>query len=126
METLLEIAEALAVVVFIFFNWLYQSICISAWQTTLGKKIFKLAVVNINDNNGKISFGQAARRAGWRILSESFFLIGYWGMNKEKYKQAFHDKKAQTIVLRRNGSIVLGIILAVLAALFIYYINIYW
>lgn len=51
--------------IIIIINWLYFSILESNanFQATLGKKIFKLKVVNIHDR--KITFGQASGRFFW-------------------------------------------------------------
>jgi len=77
---------------------IYQSFFIWYYGATLGKMSAKIKVIDFN-NFGKITFAQSVLRASGRILSESFFYLGFMLSYYTKSKQTFHDKVAKTLVV---------------------------
>jgi len=77
---------------------IYQSFFIWYYGATLGKMSSKIKVIDFN-NFGKITFAQSVLRASGRILSESFFYLGFALAYYTDSKQTFHDKVAKTLVV---------------------------
>jgi len=77
---------------------IYQSFFIWYYGATLGKMSAKIKVIDFN-NFGKITFAQSVLRASGRILSESFFYLGFALAYYTDSKQTFHDKVAKTLVV---------------------------
>jgi uncharacterized RDD family membrane protein YckC len=77
---------------------IYQSFFIWYYGATLGKLFTKIKVIDF-DNFGRVSFAQSVLRASGRILSESFFYLGFMLAYYTKSKQTFHDKIAKTLVV---------------------------
>jgi uncharacterized RDD family membrane protein YckC len=69
----------------------------SRWQATIGKKLMKIKVVDLNGH--RISFGQAIGRYLSKIVSCLTFCIGYMMAGWTEKKQALHDKIAGTLVI---------------------------
>ena len=82
--------------------WLYSAaLHSSSWQATVGKKIFKLQVID-GLHGGRISFGRATARYFLTFIS-SIFLIGYIIVGVTRNKQAFHDLIAKTYVIKKEN-----------------------
>jgi len=78
--------------------WLYSALQESgANQATIGKKAVGIKVVN--EEGGRISFGQATGRHFGKIISFLILLIGYLMMIWNSRKQTLHDKLARTFVV---------------------------
>ncbi len=69
----------------------------SKWQATVGKKLLKLKVTDLNGN--RISFWRALGRLLAMILSGMIFYIGYIMAGFTGKKQALHDLIAGTVVI---------------------------
>ncbi len=76
----------------------YQTFFIWYYGATIGKSIKKLRVIDFN-NFGRVSFMQALVRSSGRIISESFFYIGFLIAFYTDSKQTFHDKLGKTLVV---------------------------
>ena len=83
---------------FMLLRIIYQTFFI--WQNgmTPGKMVVKIKVVDI-DTAIPPSFVMALLRAGFRIVSESLFYIGYLMAYFNPLIQTLHDKMARTIVV---------------------------
>ena len=83
---------------FMLLRIIYQTFFI--WQNgmTPGKMVVKIKVVDI-DTAIPPSFVRAILRAGFRIVSESLFYIGYLMAYFNPLIQTLHDKMARTIVV---------------------------
>lgn len=82
------IAPAIATVVF----WRF-------WQATPGKAMLSLRVVDA-DTGKTLSVGQAAARYVCYILSALPLCLGFIWVAFDRKKQGWHDKIAQTVVVR--------------------------
>jgi uncharacterized RDD family membrane protein YckC/Tfp pilus assembly major pilin PilA len=81
--------------------WLYKALFeSSAWQATLGKKLFSIKVTDLNGN--RIGFGQATGRFFAQLLSQISFTIGYLMAAFTERRQALHDMIAGTLVVKRT------------------------
>ncbi|HJX85418.1 MAG TPA: RDD family protein [Candidatus Angelobacter sp.] len=81
----------------ILLQWLYDALLTSStWQATLGKRILKLKVTDMEGN--RISFGRATGRFFGKILSGMMCNIGYIMAAFTERKQALHDMIAGTLV----------------------------
>jgi uncharacterized RDD family membrane protein YckC len=77
-------------------EWLYwASLESSAWQATLGKRVFGLQVTDMDGR--RISFARASGRHFGKIIFVGFILAGF----TEK-KQALHDMIAGCLVIRKQ------------------------
>jgi len=103
---------------------IYSIFFLSTWSKTPGKSLLNLIVINDNDRS-HLSGGQALKRSLLQILSTLFFGIGYWNMGKDEKKQAFHDKKAETVVIQTEKPSTFAYIVAVSSVLFIIGLMIY-
>ena len=81
---------------------IYQSFFIWYYGATLGKMNAKIKVIDFN-NFGKVTFSQSVLRASGRILSESFFYLGFILAYYTKSKQTLHDKVAKTLVVNDSN-----------------------
>lgn len=86
------------ILAFMLLRIIYQTVFV--WQTgmTLGKIVMKIRVVDI-DTAMPPSFAMALLRAGFRIVSESVFYIGYLMAYFNPLVQTLHDRFARTIVV---------------------------
>jgi len=82
----------------IIVNWLYFAILESSqnYQATIGKRIFKLKVVDMYDK--KISFGKASGRFFAKAISGLLLGIGFFMIGFTKNRQGIHDMAAGTFV----------------------------
>ncbi|GAB4335846.1 MAG: RDD family protein [Flammeovirgaceae bacterium] len=79
--------------------WPYYAIMESGEsQATIGKKVMKIKVTNINGE--RVTFKQASIRYFAKIISTIIFLIGYIIAAFTSKKQALHDLIAETLVLK--------------------------
>jgi uncharacterized RDD family membrane protein YckC len=86
-------------VVSIVAGWLYQSLLeSSSWQATIGKKLLKLKVTDIDGN--RLGFGKATGRYFGKILSGMICLIGFIMVAFTEKKQGLHDIMAGTLVVK--------------------------
>lgn len=101
----------------IFWNYfsyvIYNTFALTIWSTTLGKYLFGLKVVT--EKNEDLNFGLALKRSLLQPLSTFFFGVGYWNMNKNDRKQAWHDTKTGIIVTREKKNLALAYIVMVIA-----------
>lgn len=70
----------------------------SKWQATIGKKLLKLNVTDMNGN--KISFWRAFGRYAAMAFLSGIFCIGYIMVAFTEKKQGLHDMIAGTIVTK--------------------------
>jgi uncharacterized RDD family membrane protein YckC len=82
----------------IVLKFLYQTFFIWYYGATIGKIIAKIKVIDF-DNFGKVSLLNSAVRSFGRIISESFFYIGFIIAFYTNSKQTFHDKFGKTLVV---------------------------
>lgn len=76
----------------------YQAFFTMQYGATLGKIAMKIRVIEIRTLQ-KPSVVSALNRAIFRIISETFFYLGFlWGM-LDPSRQALHDKTAKTLVV---------------------------
>jgi uncharacterized RDD family membrane protein YckC len=105
----LENDEVLTTGISLFINflsliatWFYSAILeSSAWQATLGKKIFGIRVTDLSGN--RISFGKATGRHFGKYLSSLICVIGFIMAAFTEKKQALHDMLANTLVVSGEG-----------------------
>lgn len=69
------------------------------WQATPGKAMLSLRVVDV-DTGKTLSVGQAAARYVCYILSALPLFLGFIWVAFDRRKQGWHDKIAQTVVVR--------------------------
>lgn len=87
----------LLILAVILVQWLYDALLTSStWQATVGKKLLKLKVTDMEGN--KISFGRATGRFFGKLLSGMMCNIGYIMAAFTERKQALHDMIAGTLV----------------------------
>ena len=80
---------------------IYNSICeASAMRGSVGKRIFKLVVVDI-DGQG-ISYLNALLRSIGKVASLFFYGLGFVSILFTEHRQAFHDYIAKTYVVKRD------------------------
>ena len=76
-------------------SWLYWALMeSSAWQATLGKKLFGLKVTDLQGR--RISFARASGRYFGKIVFVGFIMVAF----TEK-KQALHDMIAGCLVVKK-------------------------
>lgn len=81
--------------------WLYfAGMESSAGQATIGKRLLKLRVVDLQGQ--RISFGKATGRYFAKILSALPLCLGFLAAAFSKRRQAWHDKLAGCLVIK-NG-----------------------
>jgi uncharacterized RDD family membrane protein YckC len=71
----------------------------SAWQGTLGKRATGIKVTTLEGE--RVSFGRAAGRFFFKIVSASLFMSGYL-VSFSDQRQTWHDYISKTLVLRKN------------------------
>lgn len=95
--------QAAVVIIGIVAHWLYQSLLESStWQSTVGKKLLGLRVVNTEGS--RIGFGRATARHFSMFISSFILGIGFIMVAFTKRKQGLHDKLAGTLVIRPRNS----------------------
>ncbi len=81
---------------------LYYIIMTSTLGWTLGKRIFKLKVVEIDTQN-KISWGKVIlREIIGKFISNLVIFLGYIWIGFDAKKQGWHDKIASTVVIKEK------------------------
>ncbi len=83
---------------YIFMKIVYQAFFTMQYGATIGKIVMKIRVVDLKtfSNPNVLS---SLNRAIFRIVSETFFYLGFlWGV-LEPAKQTWHDKTARTLVV---------------------------
>jgi len=76
----------------------YQAFFVTQYGATLGKIAMKIRVIEIVTLQNP-SVVSSLNRAIFRIISETFFYLGFlWGM-LDPAKQTLHDKTAKTLVI---------------------------
>ena len=79
-------------------KFVYQTFFIWYYGATIGKIVAKIKVIDY-DNFGRVSLINSAIRSFGRIISESFFYIGFIIAYYTKSRQTFHDKFGKTLVV---------------------------
>ena len=78
---------------------LYETVLVSQWNGhTVGKKVMGIRV--IRKNGEKVDWVKAFVRSISKILSGMFFFLGYLWMLWDEDSQTWHDKLAETVVVR--------------------------
>jgi uncharacterized RDD family membrane protein YckC len=78
---------------------LYETILVSQWNGyTVGKKLMGIRVVS--RKGGKVDWVLAFVRSVGKILSGMFFCLGYLWMLWDEDSQTWHDKLADTVVVK--------------------------
>jgi uncharacterized RDD family membrane protein YckC len=73
---------------------------LSAMKGSIGKRICKLVVVDV-DGTG-LSFGKALLRSVGKIVSLSFYGLGFLSIFFGEHRQAMHDYLAKSYVVKRD------------------------
>ena len=80
--------------------WLYHALMDHFWGGPAGKLLLG---IRVTDEKGRfLSFGRASLRFLGKLISESFFWLGYlfYFLNRNR-RQTLHDMMAQTFVIRK-------------------------
>jgi uncharacterized RDD family membrane protein YckC len=78
---------------------LYETILVSQWNgRTVGKKVMGIRV--LSTQGGPVKPTEAFIRALGKVLSSVVFLLGYFWMLWDAHSQTWHDKLADTFVVR--------------------------
>lgn len=93
----------------------YHGLSLTIKEKTIGKHLFGLKVVNASDQR-KISATQSFGRSIGYIPSSVFFGLGFLWAAFDAKAQAWHDKMANTIVVKNRPSNALAWPLALIAA----------
>lgn len=100
----------------------YNTLFVTLWSTTPGKKLYGLKIL-LEDGN-KLNFVLSLKRALIQPLSFILFGAGFWNMNENNKKQAWHDKKVRTIVVReQENNYILPIFISILGVLVYLYMK---
>jgi len=120
-----DLVDVLPDVFWNYFSYvIYSAFTLTIWSTTFGKYMYGLKVVN--NENQDISFSQALKRSLLQPLSTLLFGIGYWNMNKNDKKQAWHDTKAETTVIQESKNLILAYIVTFIAVIAWFYLIYYY
>lgn len=79
---------------------LYHMIGWSIWQTTVGKRVFKLYVARTDGS--RIGFRRSVGRSLAYILSSCFLCMGFLMIAFSEDKSGLHDQVCDTVVVRRR------------------------
>lgn len=103
--------------VWVYFPYvIYNAFALSIWSTTFGKYLYGLRV--FSEKKEDLNFKTALTRSLLQPFSALlFFGMGYWNMNKNDKKQAWHDKIAKTMVVRDEKRLTLAYIITIIAAI---------
>lgn len=93
----------------------YNTLTLTIWSTTLGKNLYGLRVVSLDKKD--LTFKQALIRSLLQPFSTFLFGIGYWNMNKNPKNQAWHDKQANTIIVKRKKNLTPAYLMTIIAVL---------
>ena len=81
----------------LYYGWMESS----RWQATIGKRLLKLKVTNLNGE--RLSFARAAGRNAGKILSSLFLGLGFLNALWNPRKQCLHDILCDCVVLNANS-----------------------
>jgi len=97
MEEMINITNAF-ILEYMFMKIVYQAFFVMKYGASLGKIMMKIRVIEIATLQNP-SVVSSLNRAIFRIISETFFYLGFlWGM-LDPAKQTLHDKTAKTLVI---------------------------
>lgn len=82
----------------IILKFVYQTFFIWYYGATIGKIAAKIKVIDY-DHFGRVSLFSSAIRSFGRIISETFFYIGFLVAYYTESRQTFHDKFGKTLVV---------------------------
>lgn len=97
MQELIELINSF-VLEYMFMKVVYQAFFVMQYGATIGKLAMGIRVIEIQtlDNPNVLV---ALNRGVVRVISETFFYLGFlWGM-MDKARQTWHDKTAKTLVI---------------------------
>lgn len=94
----LEKINLFIILLFIF----YHALFLGRFKTTPGKKFFGLMIIPKNEHTG-FSYAEAFLRTLSYFISELFLGIGFLWIALDRKKQAWHDKIAKTLVVRKTS-----------------------
>jgi len=115
-ESFVEVIDNIPETIWGYFGYaVYSTFTLTIWSTTFGKYMYGLRVVT--EGNEDLDFGQALKRSLLQPLSTLLFGVGYWNMNKNPKKQAWHDKRANTVVVRERKNLTLAYIVTIIAVI---------
>ena len=81
-------------------RWLYFAGCeSSSWQGTMGKRVVGIGVTDLDGQ--RISFGRATARFFSKYISLIGLGFGYWSVLWDPRSQGWHDRIADTLVLKK-------------------------
>jgi len=100
---------------------IYNTITLTIWSTTFGKYLYGLRVSN--EDNSNLNFGESLTRSLLQPFSTIFFGIGYWKLNKNTKRQAWHDKTAKTVVTKVEKNLIPAYIVTAIASIVWYYFS---
>ena len=92
---------------------IYNTLSLSVFSSTLGKSLYGLSLTT--ENGESLSFSNSLKRSLLQPLSTLFYGVGYWSMGKNSRKQAWHDKSAGTVVVRKQKNLFLAYIITLIA-----------
>lgn len=109
----------------VFFDYLiyvlYSTLFLTMWSTTPGKKLYGMIVYN--ESEKPLSFSDALKRSLLQPLSFILFGAGFWNMEKNRRKQAWHDKTAHTVVVvKEKVNYLIPIVLTILGIILYLYL----
>jgi uncharacterized RDD family membrane protein YckC len=109
--------------IFDYACWIiYSTLCLSIWSNTPGKAVYGLKV--LKEDGEKLDFKSAFSRAFWQPWSLLFVGAGYWNLDKNEKKQAWHDKNAHTVVIQKKGqNYILPVILTIVGLVIYFYLR---
>ena len=94
--------DGLEKIIFWILSVAYNVTLLKKWGATIGKKLFKLRVVNIAYQ--PVTVGQALlRESVGKLYSTMLLNLGYLHVLKHPQRQAWHDKMAKTYVVAVDG-----------------------
>jgi uncharacterized RDD family membrane protein YckC len=97
MEEMINITNTF-ILEYMFMKIVYQAFFVMKYGASLGKIMMKIRVIEIATLQNP-SVVSSLNRAIFRIISETFFYLGFlWGM-LDPAKQTLHDKTAKTLVI---------------------------
>lgn len=83
---------------YLFIAFSYHTLFVALYGATLGKMAVKIRIIALPSGNTP-DFATSAMRSAIRLVSESFFLLGFiWGV-MDKNRQTWHDKLPKTLVI---------------------------
>ncbi len=86
------------IVIFLSIKVIYHTVLV--WQNgmTIGKYLVKIKVISLQTKN-RPTFQQAFFRASVRLISDTFFYLGYIMAFFTPLRQTLHDKLSQCVVV---------------------------